>query len=111
MDIDSSDTEEIVEESYIQVTMDNPQELNMLNINSNVRVVGIDTESPVLQVQNKEWKCVHGTALFFEQLKEKQIIDPLYDNRCGVQLKYIGSTCKCLEMTKIEIPTEPSTSS
>lgn len=38
--------------------------------------------------------------MFFEQKKEVKLIDPLYDNRCGSELQYIGSTRKCLEMTK-----------
>lgn len=40
--------------------------------------------------------------MFFEQKKEKKNIDPLYDNRCGSDLQFIGSTRKCLEMTKKE---------
>lgn len=38
--------------------------------------------------------------MFFQQNKEAKTIDPLYDNRCGVDLQYIGSTHKSLEMTK-----------
>jgi hypothetical protein len=41
--------------------------------------------------------------MFFQQKKEGKLIDPLYDNRCGVDLQYIGSTHKCLEMTKKDI--------
>lgn len=38
--------------------------------------------------------------MFFEKKKEMKTIDPLYDNRCGSDLKYIGSTRKYLEMIK-----------
>lgn len=38
--------------------------------------------------------------MFFQQKKETKPIDPLYDNRSGINLQYIGSTRKCLEMTK-----------
>jgi hypothetical protein len=41
--------------------------------------------------------------MFFERKNEVKKIDPLYDNRCGTVLQYIGSTRKCLEMTKKEI--------
>lgn len=40
--------------------------------------------------------------MFFEQKTETKPIDPLYDNRCGIDLEYVGSTRKCLEMTKKE---------
>lgn len=38
--------------------------------------------------------------MFFEQKSEPKTIDPLYDNRCGINLEYVGATRKCLEMTK-----------
>jgi len=40
--------------------------------------------------------------MFFERKNEVKKIDPLYDNRCGTVLQYVGSTRKCLEMTKKE---------
>lgn len=40
--------------------------------------------------------------MFFEKTEEVKSIDPLYDNRCGSVFKYVGSTRKCLEMTKKE---------
>lgn len=40
--------------------------------------------------------------MFFEQKSEPKTIDLLYDNRCGINLEYVGSTQKCLEMTKKE---------
>lgn len=49
-----------------------------------------------------EWKYITGTALFFERKNGVKKIDPLYDNRCGTILQYVGSTRKCLEMTKKE---------
>ncbi|XP_050520930.1 uncharacterized protein LOC126894164 [Daktulosphaira vitifoliae] len=108
MDVDSSSDEEIVEENYIHVTVDNPDEFNALNVYSNARIIGIDTESPILQVHNKiyhcnEWKYIDGTAIFFEQLEEKEPIDPLYDNRSDMKLLFIGSTRKCLELTKKDV--------
>lgn len=53
---DSSDTldcEEIVEETLIHVVMDNADEMSILNPNSNVRVLAVDSDSPVLQIENK----------------------------------------------------------
>lgn len=38
--------------------------------------------------------------MFFEKKNDLKVIDPLFDNRCGSDLQYIGSTRKCLEMTK-----------
>lgn len=40
--------------------------------------------------------------MFFEKTNEVKTIDPLYDNRCASVTRYIGSTRKCLEMTKKE---------
>lgn len=40
--------------------------------------------------------------MFFEKKDGTKPIDPLYDNRCGSDLQYIGSTRKSLEMTKKE---------
>jgi len=50
---DTQDCEEIVEETLIQVVMDNADEMSILNANSNVRVIGIDSDSPALQIENK----------------------------------------------------------
>ncbi|XP_026813911.1 general transcription factor 3C polypeptide 6 isoform X1 [Rhopalosiphum maidis] len=105
--LDTQDFEEIVEEALIHVTVDNADEISILNVNSNVRVLAVDSETPVLQIENKifhfnEWKYITGTAMFFERKNEVKKIDPLYDNRCGTVLQYIGSTRKCLEMTKKE---------
>lgn len=104
---DTLDCEEIVEETLIHVVMDNADEMSILNPNTNVRVLAVDSDSPVLQIENKifhfnEWKYITGTAMFFERKNEVKKIDPLYDNRCGTVLQYVGSTRKCLEMTKKE---------
>lgn len=40
--------------------------------------------------------------MFFESEKDAKPVDPLYDNRCGSDLQYVGSTHKSLEMTKKE---------
>lgn len=50
---DSSDCEEIFEESLIHVVMDNPDDMSTMNINSNVRVNAINSDSPTLQIENK----------------------------------------------------------
>jgi len=50
---DSQDCEEIVEETLIHVVMDNADEMSILNANSNVRVIAIDSDSPALQIENK----------------------------------------------------------
>jgi len=103
---DLSDCEEIVvEETFIQVTPDNPDEMSDLNENSNVRLIALDSDAPALQIENKifhfsKWKYIQGTALFFDVKKERKSLDPLYDNRCGSDLQYVGSSRKCLEMTK-----------
>jgi len=49
---DSSDYEEIVEESLIHVVMDNPDDMSTVNINSNVRLIAVDSDSPALQIEN-----------------------------------------------------------
>ncbi|NP_001280350.1 uncharacterized protein LOC100569993 [Acyrthosiphon pisum] len=104
---DTQDCEEIVEETLIHVVVDNADEMSILNANSNVRVIAVDSDSPALQIENKifhfnEWKYIPGTAMFFERKNEVKKIDPLYDNRCGTVIQYVGSTRKCLEMTKKE---------
>lgn len=58
MEVDnSSDSEEVVEETLIHVVMDNPEETVNVNPNSNVRLIGIDSESPALQIENKVNLC------------------------------------------------------
>jgi hypothetical protein len=51
--LDAQDFEEIVEETLIHVTVDNADEMSILNANSNVRVLAVDSETPVLQIENK----------------------------------------------------------
>lgn len=58
MDVDNDSTgtqdfEEIIEESMIHVVLDNADEMSTLNANSNVRVIGVDSDSPALQIENK----------------------------------------------------------
>lgn len=50
-----------------------------------------------------KWKYVPGTALFFEPKKVAKTTESLYDKTCETELKYIGSTRKCLEMTRKDI--------
>ncbi|XP_060877870.1 zinc finger MYM-type protein 1-like [Metopolophium dirhodum] len=53
---DSTDTQdcvELFEETLIQVVMDNADEMSILNANSNVRVIAVDSDSPALQIENK----------------------------------------------------------
>lgn len=38
--------------------------------------------------------------MFFEPKKVAKTTESLYDNRCETELQYLGSTRKCLEMTK-----------
>lgn len=38
--------------------------------------------------------------MFFEQKEERKTSNPLYDKRCTSDLQYVGSTRKCLEMTR-----------
>lgn len=53
-EIELSDSEEIVvEETLIQVTTNNPDDMFSMNANSNVRVIAVDSNSPVLQIENK----------------------------------------------------------
>ncbi|VVC32147.1 Hypothetical protein CINCED_3A016998 [Cinara cedri] len=104
---ESSDWEEFVEEKFIHVVLDSVEDTATINVNSSVQVKALETDSPILEIDNKifhfnEWKYIPGTAMFFEQKSEVKTIDPLYDNRCGIDLEYIGSTRKCLEMTKKE---------
>lgn len=53
-EIELSDSEEIVvEETLIQVSTNNPDDMFSMNANSNVRVIAVDSNSPVLQIENK----------------------------------------------------------
>lgn len=38
--------------------------------------------------------------MFFEPKKVAKTTESLFDKRCETELQYIGSTHKCLEMTK-----------
>jgi len=46
---DSSDCEE----SLIHVTKDNPDDMSTVNINSNGRLIAMDSDSPALKIENK----------------------------------------------------------
>jgi len=50
---DTQDCEEIVEETLIHIVVDNADEMSILNANSNVRVIALDSDSPALQIENK----------------------------------------------------------
>lgn len=50
---DPSDCEEIVEEEFIHVVMDDPEEMSILNSNSNVRMIALESDSPAMQIENK----------------------------------------------------------
>lgn len=56
-EMDLSDCEEeIIEEEFIHVVMDNAEEdmsNPIVNPNSNVRIIAIDSDSPALQIENK----------------------------------------------------------
>lgn len=47
------DEEIVVEETLIQVSIDDPDEMSSVNSNSIVRVIALETDSPVLQIENK----------------------------------------------------------
>lgn len=50
---ESSDWDEIVEENFIHVVLDSFEDSSTINANSNVLVTALETESPVLQIENK----------------------------------------------------------
>lgn len=52
-DSTDEDCEEIVEETLIHVVVDNADEMSILNANSKVRVIAVDSDSPALQIDNK----------------------------------------------------------
>lgn len=53
MEVDSSDYEEVIEKTLIHVVLDNSDEAIAINSNSNIRLIGVESESPVLKVENK----------------------------------------------------------
>lgn len=52
-DGESSDWDEVVEEMFVHVVLDSLEDTSTINANSNVRVKALETESPVLQIENK----------------------------------------------------------
>lgn len=52
-DGESSECDEVVEEMFVHVVLDSIEDTSTINANSNVRVKALETDSPVLQIENK----------------------------------------------------------
>lgn len=55
------DEEIVVEETFIQVSMDNPNDMPIFNVNTNARLMAVDSDSPTLQIENKVNKLNFGS--------------------------------------------------
>ncbi|XP_055643210.1 uncharacterized protein LOC129779645 [Toxorhynchites rutilus septentrionalis] len=89
--------------------------------NVRVKIVGIESENPIIQVNNDIYKGTYdfavGTNVFFEEdSKGKASIDPLYSANPEKLYKYVGQSTKVLTMKRIfitpkteQVKTEPGT--
>uniref|UniRef100_A0A182PKD9 Transcription factor TFIIIC triple barrel domain-containing protein n=1 Tax=Anopheles epiroticus TaxID=199890 RepID=A0A182PKD9_9DIPT len=74
--------------------------------NLHIKVVGIDTEQPVIQVNDEVYQgtldFAFGTNLFFEKdPKASANLDPVFENNIKDLYRYVSSTDKVLRMKRI----------
>ncbi|XP_055695438.1 general transcription factor 3C polypeptide 6 [Lutzomyia longipalpis] len=75
------------------------------NPNLTFKIVGIESENPVVQINNKffkgEYEDTVGTHLFFEEDTDHKEQDPLYSRNPKKMYKYMNKTNKVLTMKRI----------
>ncbi|XP_035899969.1 uncharacterized protein LOC118506658 [Anopheles stephensi] len=74
--------------------------------NAHIKVIGIDTEHPVIQVNEEVYRgtvdFAFGTNVFFEKdPKASATIDPVFESNIKDLYRYVGSTDKVLRMKRI----------
>ncbi|CAO1413132.1 unnamed protein product [Diamesa serratosioi] len=100
----NSDYEE--EEFLVYVDIDSAVSKNLIeDPNCEIKVIGLESDKPVLQINNKifegEYENSLGTHVFFEHDKETKS-DPIYSH-CETYYKFCEKTNKVLKMARVSI--------
>jgi general transcription factor 3C polypeptide 6 len=100
MDSDFSD-EETVEETYLLVEFaGNTGDDALKQENVTMRIVGVDTEQPLVQIGNQlyagEYSETFGTELIFTEVDNDRSVDPVFENKLDRCLEYMAKTTKKL---------------
>uniref|UniRef100_A0A182VQV8 Transcription factor TFIIIC triple barrel domain-containing protein n=1 Tax=Anopheles minimus TaxID=112268 RepID=A0A182VQV8_9DIPT len=74
--------------------------------NLHIKVIGIETENPIIQVNDEVYRgtadLAFGTNVFFEKdPKATANLDPVFENNIKDLYQYVGSTDKVLRMKRI----------
>uniref|UniRef100_A0A182MEW3 Transcription factor TFIIIC triple barrel domain-containing protein n=1 Tax=Anopheles culicifacies TaxID=139723 RepID=A0A182MEW3_9DIPT len=74
--------------------------------NLHIKVIGIESENPIIQVNDEVYRgtadLAFGTNVFFEKdPKATAALDPVFDNNIKDLYQYVGSTDKVLRMKRI----------
>uniref|UniRef100_A0A182R1G7 Transcription factor TFIIIC triple barrel domain-containing protein n=1 Tax=Anopheles funestus TaxID=62324 RepID=A0A182R1G7_ANOFN len=101
-----SATDDDLYEEEITVFADFDICLDMDDPNLHIKVIGIDTESPIIQVNDEVYRgtpdLAFGTNIFFEKdPKATATLDPVFENNIKDLYQYVDSTDKVLRMKRI----------
>uniref|UniRef100_A0A1Q3FA57 Proteinral transcription factor 3c polypeptide 6 n=1 Tax=Culex tarsalis TaxID=7177 RepID=A0A1Q3FA57_CULTA len=113
---DDSDVPEDYIEEEILVFADFEKYLateELTDPNVRIKVIGIETESPIVQINNDLYKGSYdfalGTNVFLEEdLEGKAAIDPLYSSNPEKLYKFAGQSSKVLKMKRIFVTPKPN---
>ncbi|XP_053659802.1 uncharacterized protein LOC128708845 [Anopheles marshallii] len=80
--------------------------LDMDDPNLYIKVIGIETETPIIQVNDEVYRgtadLAFGTNVFFEKdPKATATLDPVFENNIKDMYQYVASTDKVLRMKRI----------
>ncbi|XP_052889983.1 uncharacterized protein LOC128298277 [Anopheles moucheti] len=80
--------------------------LDMDDPNLHIKVIGIETETPIIQVNDEVYRgtadLAFGTNVFFEKdPKATATLDPVFENNIKDLYQYVDSTDKVLRMKRI----------
>uniref|UniRef100_A0A182U6Z4 Transcription factor TFIIIC triple barrel domain-containing protein n=1 Tax=Anopheles melas TaxID=34690 RepID=A0A182U6Z4_9DIPT len=103
----STDDDDLYEEE-ITLLADFDICLDVDDPNLHIKVVGIDSEHPVIQVNDEVYQgttdFAFGTNVFFEKdAKATADLDPVFENNIKDLYRHVGSTDKVLRMKRIFI--------
>ncbi|XP_058446164.1 uncharacterized protein LOC131427197 [Malaya genurostris] len=108
MDVDASEDDDYIEEEMLLFTdfANYLTEEELTDSNVRIKVIGIDTEAPIIQINNDVYEGSYdfalGTNVFLEEdVEAKNSIDPLYSPNPNKVYKYAGQSSKVLKMQRI----------
>jgi len=97
----TDDEEEIVEETHVLVEFaGNTGNDALKQDNLSMKIIGIDTEQPLVQIGNQlyagEYTETFGTELVFSETEGHQPADTVFDTKLDQKLKFTAKTNKKL---------------